>query len=115
VFNPNFALLVRDRTAEAEDTLELALPDGRFLRRTSRIGKVRFLDQVMAIELIYYVRAGQSVERFVQAFDMRWYTKPELEHLLARSGFEVEETYGDFDRSKLDDTSREIIVVARAV
>jgi hypothetical protein len=69
----------------------------------------------MAIELIYYVRAGQSVERFVQAFDMRWYTKPELEHLLARSGFEVEETYGDFDRSKLDDTSREIIVVARAV
>src|SRR4030095_7316747 len=28
VFNPNFALLVRDRSAEAEDTPELELPDG---------------------------------------------------------------------------------------
>jgi len=113
VFNPNFTLLVRDRTAEVEDTPELALPDGRFLRRTSRIGKVRFLDQVMEIELNYYVRTGQSVERIVQAFDIRWYTKPELEHLLARSGFEGEENYGDFDRSDLCDESREMIVVAR--
>lgn len=113
VFNPNFALLVRDRTAETEDTPELELSDGRFLRRTSRISKVRFLDQVNEVELVYYVRTGMSVERVVQAFEMRWYTKPELEHLLARSGFEVEETFGDFDRSKLDDESREIIVVAR--
>ena len=112
VFNPNFASLVRDRTAEAEDTPELALPDGRLLRRTSRVRKVRFLDQVNEVELIYYVRTGQLVQRVVQAFDMRWYTKPELEHLLARSGFKVEETFGDFDRSSLRDESREIVVVA---
>lgn len=112
VFNPNFALLVRDRSAEAEDTSELQLPDGRFLRRTSCIRKVRFRDQVNEVELIYYVRAGQSVERVVQAFDMRWYTNPEVEHLLARSGFKVEATFGDFDRNKLCEESREIVVVA---
>jgi SAM-dependent methyltransferase len=112
VFNPNFASLLRDRTAESEDTPELELPDGRFLRRTSRIRKVRFVEQVNEVELVYYVRIGQSVERVVQAFEMRWYTKPELEHLLARSGFNLDETFGDFDRSKLCDESREMIVVA---
>lgn len=112
VFNPSFASLVCDRTAEAEDTPELELSDGRLLRRTFRVRHVRFLDQIIEVELIYYVRHGQSVERIVQAFDMRWYTMPELEHLLARAGFKVDETFGDFDRSKLRDHSREIVIVA---
>ena len=37
----------------------------------------------------------------------------EMEHLLARSGFEVESLYGDFDERSLDETCREMIWVAR--
>jgi hypothetical protein len=86
--------------------------DGRYLRRTVRVVKVRWVEQTSDVELIYYVRTGSSVERVVQAFPMRWYTPSELEHLLARAGFRVEGTYGDFARGSLTDESPEIVVVA---
>jgi SAM-dependent methyltransferase len=38
----------------------------------------------------------------------------EMEHLLARAGFEVEALYGDFYRHALQDTSSDMIWVARA-
>ena len=37
----------------------------------------------------------------------------EMEHLLARAGFEVEALYGDFSRQELQDTSSEMIWIAR--
>jgi hypothetical protein len=112
VFNPHYERMVQDRTQEAEDTAELRLPDGRYLRRTARVTRVRWVDQVSEAELIYYVRTGDAVQRVVQALAMRWYTPPELEHLLARTGFDVESVYGNFDRSPLTDESPEIVMVA---
>jgi SAM-dependent methyltransferase len=53
----------------------------------------------------------------------RWHRGPvrlhcvfrfEMEHLLARTGFQVEALYGDFYRKPLDDGSTEMIWVARA-
>ena len=38
----------------------------------------------------------------------------EMEHLLARTGFELEALYGDFSQQELQDTSPEMIWVARA-
>lgn len=113
VFNPSFAMMVADRSAEVEDTPELRLPDGRWLRRTVRVPRVRWVEQVSEIEIIYYLRDGDEVSRSVQAFEMRWYVAAELEHLLARAGFVVEAMYGNFDRSELRDDSPEIIVVAQ--
>jgi hypothetical protein len=76
---------------------------------------VRWLDQVNEIELIYHVAPsrGAPAERRVHAFDMRWYLPAELEHLLARAGFAVEATWGDFGRGALTDASPEIVVRAR--
>jgi len=108
VFNPNFKALVGADGAEHEDTPEQPLPDGRTLRRTARVKRVRWLDQVSEIELVYYV----SGQRYVQAFDIRWYLHAELRHLLARAGFRVRETYGDFVRSPLVDASPEQVVCA---
>ena len=113
VFNPNFAMLVQDRSIETEETPELQLPDGRFMRRSWRIPRVRFVDQVNEAELIYYVRRGETTDRIVQAFEMRWYLKAELEHLLARAGLAVEAMYGGFDRRPLADGTPDIVVVAR--
>jgi hypothetical protein len=83
------------------------------MRRNYRIPRVRFVDQVNETELIYYVRSGDTTERVVQSFEMRWYNKAELEHLLARAGFTVEAIYGGFDRRPLTDDAPEIVVVAR--
>lgn len=112
VFNPHFALMTADRSAEFDDTPERPMADGRHLRRTARVTRVHWTQQVSEVELIYYVRSGTEVERIVQAFAMRWYGVAELEHLLARTGFRVEAVYGDFDRSPLGDESPEIVVVA---
>jgi SAM-dependent methyltransferase len=112
VFNPHYALMLQDRSQEVEDTAECQLPDGRHLRRTVRVPRVRWVEQLSEVELIYYVRTGDSTRRFVQSVAMRWYTLAEVEHLLGRSGFSVDEVYGDFDRSVLTDESPEIIVVA---
>ena len=111
-FNPHFTKLTADRTAETEETPELQLPDGRTMRRTFRISRVHWVRQVSDVELIYYVRSGNDVERVVHKFEMRWYTASELEHLLARCGFELEARYGDFDKGPLDNDSPEIVIVA---
>jgi SAM-dependent methyltransferase len=114
VFNPHYAAMTVDRSAEAEDTAETPLPDGRTLRRTARVVRVRWTEQVSEVELIYYVRpaGGGEPARYVQAFDMRWYTPAELVHLLARAGLRVEAVYGGFDRSPLRDGSPEQVVCA---
>lgn len=112
VFNPDFTLLAADRSEEVEDTPERPLPDGRYLRRTVRVLRVRSVEQVSEVELIYYLRAGEQVDRLVQAFEMRWYTAAELEHLLIRAEFAVDAVYGDFDRGPLRDGSPEIVIVA---
>lgn len=114
VFNPSFAHLVKDRTMEVEDTPRLAMPDGRTVRRAYRVLRVRWVDQVSETEIIYYVapRVGEPELRHVQAFEMRWYLRAELEHLLARAGFRIDAIHGDFDRAPLTDSSPEMIVSA---
>ena len=115
VFNPNFTMMTKDRSAEVEDTPEVPIGDGRFLRRTGRVPRIHWVEQVSDIELIYYVRTGDKVERFVQSFPMRWYVASELEHLLARAGFRVENIYGGVDRAPLRDESPEIVIVAERI
>jgi SAM-dependent methyltransferase len=117
VFNPNFTAMASADGVEREDTPETPLPDGRSFRRAGRIARVRWIDQVSEIELVYYISSGANgpVERHVQSFDMRWYLRAELVHLLARAGFRVREIYGDFDRSPLTDKSPEQIVCAERI
>jgi len=114
VFNPDFTRMTSDRTEETEDTPELALSDGRTLRRTVRVAQVHWVRQVSDIELYYYVGAssGGDVERLVHRFEMRWFTASELENLLARAGFRVESRYGDFEKNPLEDGSPDIVIVA---
>lgn len=114
VFNPNFQAMAGADGEEREDTPEQPLPDGRSFRRAVRIPRVRWVDQISEVELIYYVTAanGAHPERYVQSLEMRWYLRAELLHLLARSGFRVQAIYGDFDRAPLTDGSPEQVVCA---
>lgn len=113
VFNPAYPMMTTDRTAEVEDVPERPLGDGRTVRRTVRITKVHWAEQVSDVELIYHVRSGEHTERVVQAFPMRFFTPAELVHLVARAGFRLETVYGGFDRQPLKDESPEIIAVMR--
>jgi SAM-dependent methyltransferase len=117
VFNPDFTALVSADGTEREDTPNTQLPDGRSFRRTGRVLRVRWIDQVSEIELIYYIsrEPGGPIQRHVQSFDMRWFLRAELVHLLAGAGFRVRSIYGDFDRSPLSDKSPEQIVCAERV
>ena len=53
-----------------------------------------------------------ATTRIVQAFPMRYFFRFELEHLLARAGFEITELFGNFDRSPFTDSSPDMIVIA---
>jgi SAM-dependent methyltransferase len=99
---------------ETEDMPLTDLPDGRRLRRSHRIVATHRAEQYNDVEIIYYLsdRDG-STERLVQAFPFRYFFRYEVEHLLARAGFEVLHIYGDFDKSLLTDTSPEMIFVAK--
>jgi len=113
VFNPDLARIGSPPAAEWNDTPETALPDGSSFRRSGRMVAVHRIDQVNEVELIYNLTFPDgTTERRVHAFGMRWYLRAEIEHLVARAGFALDEVYGNFDRSPLTDASPEMIVEA---
>ncbi|MCP4005500.1 MAG: class I SAM-dependent methyltransferase [bacterium] len=70
--------------------------------------------QSLHVRMRYEVhRAGEVVANEFSDFDMRWFYRYELEHLLARAGFEDVMIYGDFDRSPISVESPSFVVVAR--
>jgi len=117
LFNPRYDLLAMDRSRIAIDTPRITLPDGRTLERGARIAKVRWLDQVSEVEMVWYLSdgAGTPVREYVQPFEMRWFTRSEIEHLVARMGFRVEAVFGDLTRGPLvDGAPEQVYTLTRA-
>lgn len=114
-FQVNMSFLTNpDYMVEKEDMSEIQLSDGRKLRRTNRIVKQHRAEQCNESEIIYYITHPQGKkERLVHAFPFRYFFRYEVVHLLARCGFRVVELFGDFDTSKLNDHSPEMIFVAK--
>ncbi|MGB8212880.1 MAG: class I SAM-dependent methyltransferase [Anaerolineales bacterium] len=101
IFNPSLESLVqKDFGVEGSDEPVFVMPDGRrVVRRHSTVSRDA-AKQINYVELIYYVTHPDGrQERLVQAFPMRYLFKFEAEHLLARTGFEVEQLYADYDKS----------------
>ncbi len=112
VFNPSLASLAAEVNAEEiEDTPELSLPEGRCVRRAFRMVGKHHAEQCNDIELIYYL----DDRRLVQSCRLRYFFRFELEHLLARSGFEVTALHGAFDRSPFADDSPDMIFTATRI
>ena len=118
LFNPWLHAIVKDDLGvESEPEEEFRTPDGRRVIRTHRIVDRDLYEQIVYSELIYYVTHpdGRS-ERLVHAFPLRWLYRFEVEHLLARAGFEVEALYCDYERSPYGSKyPGELIFVARLV
>ena len=58
--------------------------------------------------------AGAVSRRLYRDFQVRYAHRWEVEHLLARCGYEVVDLFGDFERSPFDETSAEMVWVARS-
>jgi hypothetical protein len=70
--------------------------------------------QIQRARMRYEQRTGgQVVRNEVVEIVMRWFYRFEIEHLIARAGFELVALYGDFERSAFTSASPAIIAVAR--
>ena len=95
---------------------EVALADGRRVRLAERTVAFHRAEQVNDVELIYYVTHPDGrTERLVHAFPIRYFFRFEVEHLLFRCGFRVNDIFGEFDRSPLRDDSAEMLFVAEKI
>jgi SAM-dependent methyltransferase len=101
LFNPSLEALTRPTLGqEIGEEPEFITADGKRVVRRHRIVSRDYFNQINQVELIYYVTHPDGrEERLVHAFPMRYLFRYEAEHLLARSGFEVEQVYADYDRN----------------
>jgi SAM-dependent methyltransferase len=116
LFNPDLERLVDEKyLAEQEDEEPFTMPDGRRVIRRNRTASRDPFNQIHQNELVYYVTHPDGrEERLVHAFPFRHLFRWEAEHLLARSGFQVEDVYADFDKSPYGSKyPGELIFVAR--
>jgi SAM-dependent methyltransferase len=115
IFNPSLDSLVNWPVGkEFGEEPEFSTPDGRrIIRRHMILSRDRFT-QVSQIELIYLVTYPDGrEERLVHAFPLRHLFRFEAEHLLARSQFEVEHLYADYDKSAHGAKPGELLFVGR--
>ncbi|MBZ5543809.1 MAG: class I SAM-dependent methyltransferase [Acidobacteriia bacterium] len=116
LFNPSLPHLADDRFLEdLNREPPFTMPDGRRVLRRHHILGRDFFRQTQEVELIYRVTYPDGhEERFVHRFVMRYLFRYEAEHLLARSGFEVEQVYADYDKSPYGSKyPGELILVAK--
>lgn len=94
---------------------EYEMPGGRHVVLSERVAAFHRAQQCNDVEMIFRVtHPGGEEETLVMAWRLRYFFRYEVEHLLARCGFQTEALYGDFDGSPLQDASPEMIFVAGA-
>ncbi|MDX1615633.1 MAG: class I SAM-dependent methyltransferase [Candidatus Promineifilaceae bacterium] len=100
VFNPWLEKLVEDNLGqEYGQEPEFTAPDGRRVIRRHKVVARDLFNQVIHGELIYDVTHPDGREqRLVQPYRLRYLFRFEAEHLLVRSGFEIEALYSDYER-----------------
>ncbi len=101
LFHPMLERLVGQQyVREFEAEPEATLPDGRKFIRKGRAMARDLANQLLDIELEHEITHPDGrKERRTQSLTIRYFFRFEVEHLLARCGFEVEHLYGDYDRS----------------
>jgi SAM-dependent methyltransferase len=118
LFNPDLTRLADEAYLKYQDVEpEFTMPDGRKVLRTARNLGRNLLDQTVDIELAHHVTHPDGREEVLsEPLRLRYFFRFEVEHLLARAGFVVDQIYADYDRSPLGSKyPGELIFVARKV
>ena len=118
IFNPSLKGLSADNLGEevgAEP--EFTTPEGIKVLRFNKTNQRDHFNQVIDVELIYYLTHPDGrEERLVHAFPFRYLFRFEAEHLLSRCGFEVEKVYADYQKNPLGSVDPgELIFLARVI
>ena len=109
VFDPDLARMAVAEDPEVHDAT-FADGDDEVRRYVSAVRDrpTQVMDLTMRFERL---RDGEVVGTSITKLSMRWFYRYELEHLLARAGFELVELYGGFDRRPVG--SGDLVFVAR--
>jgi SAM-dependent methyltransferase len=114
-FQTDAARMHDPKFLEAHFVAEYEMSGARKVRLSERIAAFHRAEQCNDVEMAFEVaQPGGHIERHVFAFTFRYFFRYEVEHLLARCGFRLLQTFGDFDRSPLKNDSPEMIFVAEA-
>ena len=116
LFNPSLASLIADDLLEeSKDGPPFTMNDGRIVQRYARTTSRDVFKQIIEVDLIYRIRHPDSREEAVtHSILMRYSFRYEVEHLLARCGFSVENVFADYDKSPFGSKyPGELIFVAR--
>ena len=99
--NPSLPRILSDQSfEEIQVEPEFSLPNGRKVVRKIRDTRKDLVNQVITTEFIYLVTHPDGrQERLVHELQMRFALKNEVEHLLARGGFEIDAIYEDFQKT----------------
>jgi SAM-dependent methyltransferase len=100
---------------EKEEGPATGLPDGRMVRRTTRIAAFHRGTQINEVEFCWYITHPDGRQEEIRwRVALRYYYRFEVEHLLARAGLRVAALHGDYDRSSFGDESPDMIFVAES-
>jgi SAM-dependent methyltransferase len=109
VFDPKLDGVLLKDGAEFVD-FDFTSHDGRPMQRNIRRLRHDRSRQVLEMEIIFIDKA--SGERTIAPLTMRYFFRYEMEHLLARCGFQVLQVLGDFDGSAVGAEARELIFIS---
>jgi len=107
VFNPDFNLMTDDRR-EATDFVGEYKP-GLYLKRHT-IMEYDKPEQTINITFRFEYEEDSQIKNDECKFPMRYFFRFELLHLLNRCGFSISEFYGDFNKTGLNNNSKEFIL-----
>ncbi len=107
--------LARMAVVEEPEALDARFEqDGDEIVRYASVRR-NLLEQLTDVRMRYERRrGGEVVGNETVEFQMRHFYRFELEHLLARAGFDAVELYGDFDGTPFGADATSFVVVARA-
>jgi SAM-dependent methyltransferase len=119
VFDVYFAspaeLAIKEETSIVAGRPPFLMPDGRSVTWGLRFHDVDYQKQIIHEELLYDICYPDGhKERLVYHSPLRFFFRFEVEHLLARAGFIVENVYADFNKAPFcSKPPEELIFVAR--
>jgi hypothetical protein len=111
LYVPNLKLLL-DGMAETCD-FDGEWSPGRRLRRLVSSTPADLARQTNHVKMTYVWDEADGEHRDTWEFDMRFFFRWEIEHLVARSRLRLEALHGDFAGGPLTADSREYVVVCR--
>lgn len=112
VLNPNLQVILQANNQLVLDkTIELE--DGGLVYKFVAQQSDPSLQLLHTTVLYDVVQANGELRRYSISTAMRWLYRFELEHLLARTGFVLEQMYGSYDLDEYSAESEQMIAVAR--